>query len=107
MPETSERAFEVAQRRSLPRRLTHYLGRRLMRRVFLPGDSLADALKRAAVFVVGWGTFIGLLAWGGYRQGFLHGIGEGITFCVILFVLAVLKAPDFMRPGGSQGRDQY
>jgi hypothetical protein len=82
--------------------MIRYLGRRLMRRIFLPGDSLVDSLKRTAVFVVGWGTVIGLLAWGTYRQGILHGVGQGIAFCAVLFGLAVLKAPDFMSPGGSR-----
>jgi hypothetical protein len=71
------------------------LSLRLRRRVFLPGDSLADAVKRTAFFVIGWGSLIGILAWGAYAQGVLHGPGEGIAFCGLLFALAVLKAPDF------------
>ncbi len=59
------------------------------------------------MFVAGWGALIGLLAWGAYRQGVLHGIGDGITFCAALFLLAVLRAPDFTGPGGRRGRDQY
>jgi hypothetical protein len=78
-----------------------------MRRVIFPGDSLADAVKRTAYFVIGWGTFIGLLAWGAYRQGLLHGVGDGIVFCGVFFGLAVLAAPDFVRPGGSQRPDHY
>jgi hypothetical protein len=86
--------------------MTRSLGRRLMRRVFFPGDSLADAVKRTALFVIGWGTLIGLLAWGAYRQGILHGVGDGIVFCGVFFGLAVLKAPDFMRSGAAQRPDQ-
>jgi hypothetical protein len=77
------------------------------RRIFLPGDSLADGVKRVCGFVLGWGTLIGLLAWGAYRKGFLHGVGDGVTFCAVLFLLAFLAAPDYMRPGGPQGRNQY
>jgi hypothetical protein len=80
------------------------------RRIFLPGDSLADGLKRTCAFVLGWGTLIGLLAWGAYRQDILHGVGDGISFCAVLLllaVLAVLAAPDYTRPGGPQGRNQY
>jgi len=78
-----------------------------MRRIFLPGDSLADSVKRVRGFVLGWGTLIGLLTWGGYRRGILHGVGDGVTFCLALFLLAVLAAPGFTRPGGPQGRNQY
>jgi hypothetical protein len=83
--------------------MTRYLGRRLRRRVFFPGDSLADSVKRTALFVIGWGTLIALLAWGAYRQGLLHGVGDGIAFSAVLFGLAVFKAPDYTRPGGPQG----
>jgi hypothetical protein len=57
--------------------------------------------------VFGWGAVIGLLTWGAYRQGVLHGVGDGITFCATLFLLAVLCAPNYTRPGGPQGRNQY
>jgi hypothetical protein len=107
MQQTSEPAFGTPQPLSRPRRIARYLGRRLLRRVIFPGDSLADAVKRTAYFVIGWGAFIGLLAWGAYRQGFLHGVGDGIVFCGVFFGLAVLTAPDFVRPGGSQRPDHY
>ena len=107
MQQTSEPAFGTPQPLSRPKRIARYLGRRLMRRVFFPGDSLADVVRRTAFFVIGWGTFIGLLAWGAYRQGILHGVGDGILFCGVFFGLAVLMAPDFTRPGGSQRPNQY
>ncbi len=91
----------------LTKRMALGFARRVKRRVFLPGDSLADGVKRASVFVVGWGALIGLLAWGAYRQGILHGVGEGITFCAVLFLLAVHVAPDYSGPGGRQGRNLY
>jgi hypothetical protein len=107
MAQKRVRAFGSLQAPSLPRRVRHNLGRRLRRRVFLPGDSVADAVKRTAVFLIGWGTLIALLTWGAYRRDFLHGVGDGITFAAVLFLLAVLAAPDYMRPGGRQGRHRY
>jgi hypothetical protein len=106
MPRTSERALGQPPVR-LTERIMFGLTRRARRRIFLPGDSLADGVKRATVFVIGWGTVIGLLAWGAYRQGFLHGVGDGITFCAVLFLLAVFSAPDYMGPTGRQSRNQY
>ena len=106
MPQTSGQAFRTPEPLSRPKRMTRYLGHRLLRRVILPGDSPAAALKRAAVFVIGWGVLIGLLTWGAYRQGILHGVWEGIAFCGVLFGLAILKAPDLMQSGGSQGQNQ-
>ena len=35
--------------------------------------------------MIGWGSLIGILAWGAYAQGVLHGPGEGIAFCGLLF----------------------
>jgi hypothetical protein len=104
MPRTHSLSTGTEQSLSWPRRLTRNLGLRLRRRVFLPGDSLADAVKRTAVFVGAWGVLIGLLAWGAYTQGVLHGPGEGIVFCAALFTLAVLKAPDFTSTDGSGHR---
>lgn len=106
MPRTSERVLGQPQA-SLTKRFMLHLARRARRRIFLPGDSLADGVKRATVFVIGWGTVIGLLAWGAYRQGFLHGVGDGITFCAVLFLLAVASAPDYTGPTGRQSRNQY
>jgi hypothetical protein len=37
----------------------------------------------------------------------LLGVGDGIAFCAVLFLLAVLTAPDFMRLGGPRGHNQY
>jgi hypothetical protein len=107
MAQATEQAFRTPRPPSLPGRFFRNLGHRLRRRVFLPGDSLADAAKRASAFVIGWGALIGLLAWGAYRQGFLHGVGDGFTFCAALFLLAVLVAPDYSRPGGPRGRNDY
>jgi len=92
---------------SRTKRLMRNLTRRMKRRVFLPGDSLADGVKRMATVVLGWGTVIGLLAWGAYRQGFLHGVGDGVTFCAVLFSLAFIAAPGFMGPAGRRGRNHY
>jgi hypothetical protein len=75
-----------------------------MRMVFLPGDSLSDGPKRIGIFVLGWGGLIALFAWGGYSQGNLHGIGDGVTFCGVLFVLALLAAPGYRRPPGPPAR---
>jgi hypothetical protein len=83
------------------------LNRRVKRRIFLPGDSLFDGVKRVGSFVLGWGIVIGLFAWGAYRQGFLHGVGDGATFCAVLFFLAFIAAPGFMGPARRQGRSQY
>jgi hypothetical protein len=105
MPRTSGLPVSAERTLSWPRRLARNLGLRLRRRIFLPGDSLADAVKRTAFFVGGWGALIGLLAWGAYAQGVLHGVGEGVVFCAALFALAVLKAPDFTSTDGS-GRRQ-
>jgi hypothetical protein len=106
MPRTSERVLGQPQA-SPAKRFILGLTRRTRRRIFLPGDSLVDGVKRATVFTIGWGTVIGLLAWGAYRQGSLHGVGDGITFCVVLFLLAVTSAPDYTGPTGRQGRNQY
>jgi hypothetical protein len=83
------------------------LTRQVKRRIFLPGDTGAQAMKRAIGFVLGWGTLIGLLLWAAYQQGILHGIGDGITFCAVCFLLAFLAAPGYMRSAGQQGRSQY
>jgi hypothetical protein len=107
MAQAREQAFRTPQPASLPRRVVRNLGHRLRRRIWLPGDSFAKAVARACAFVIGWGALIGLLAWGAYRQGFLHGVGDGITFCAALFLLAVLVAPDYSRPGGPQGGNDY
>jgi len=74
-------------RRAGPKRVMRSLARRVRRRIFLPGDSLADGVKRACGFVLGLGALIGLLTWGAYRQGILHGRWRGITFCAVLFLL--------------------
>ena len=92
---------------SRTKRMVRSLTRQVKRRIFLPGDTLAQAMKRAIGFVLGWGALIGLLAWGAYQRGVLHGIGDGITFCAVLFLLAFLAAPGYMRTGGRQGPSQY
>ena len=106
MPRTRERALGHPPI-SRTKRVMLSLTRRVKRRIFLPGDSFARSVLRVCGFVLGWGTLIGLLTWGAYRRGILHGVGDGITFCAVLFLLAVLLAPDYMRPGGPQGRNQY
>jgi hypothetical protein len=103
MPQTRGVPLGTRGAVSVPGRVTRNLGLRLRRRVFLPGDSPADAIKRTAFFVVTWGTLISVLAWGAYQQGVLHGVGDGIAFCGALFALAVLKAPDFT-PSDRSGR---
>lgn len=107
MARISQRTAEKPHSPGRTKRVLRSLARRIGVRIFLPGDSLANGVKRSCAFVRGWGAFIGLLAWGAYRQGVLHGLGVGITFCAVLFLLAVLAAPDYMRPGGPRGRDQY
>ena len=107
MAQATEQAFGTPHPPGPARRVLRNLGHRIRRRVFLPGDSAAHAVKRACTFVLGWGALIGLLAWGAYRQGFLHGVGDGITFCAALFLLAVLVAPDYARAGGPQARNDY
>lgn len=82
------------------KRARQRLLRHIMRMVFLPGDSLSDGAKRICIFVLGWGGLIALFAWGGYTQGSLHGVGDGVTFCAVLFVLALLAAPGYRRPPG-------
>lgn len=91
----------------LTKRLMHYLTDRIKRRILLPGDSLADAVKRVTTFVLGWGTLITLLTLAGYHQGYLHGVGDGIVFCAFFFLLAVIWAPDYSSPRGSPSRNQY
>jgi hypothetical protein len=83
------------------------LARQMKRRIALAGDTRPQTVKRIIGFVLGWGTLIGLVTWGAYQQGILHGIGDGITFCAVLFLLAFLAAPGYMRPGGPQGRSPY
>jgi hypothetical protein len=96
MAKIRERALQQQQTTAgRTRRVVRSLTRRARRRIFLPGDSLADGVKRACVFMVGWGAVIGLLTWAGYRQGLLHGVGDGITFAAVLFLLAVLSAPNY------------
>ena len=104
MPQTSGVPLGTSQTVSRPSRVPRSLGLRLRRGAFLPGDSLADAVKRTAVLVTAWGTLIGVLAWGASALGVLHSVGEGIAFCGILFALAVLKAPDFTNTDGSGHR---
>jgi hypothetical protein len=107
MAQINQRTTEKPPSPGRTKRVLKSVARRIRLRIFLPGDSLADGVKRSSAFVLGWGAFIGLLAWGAYRQGVLHGVGDGITFCAVLFLLAVLAAPDYMRPGGPRGRNQY
>jgi dolichol kinase len=83
---------------SLARRAWRRLAKRIVNLVYAPGDSLADISKRAAVFILGWGSFISLLTWAGYRNGNLHGVGEGILWACGLFLAAVLFAPDYLTP---------
>jgi hypothetical protein len=104
--DTKEWATEKPSK-GLAKRVMRSLTKRLTRRIFLPGDSLGDAVKRVSAFVLGWGSFIALLTWGGYRQGYLHGVGDGFAFFGVLFVLGVIVAPGFIRSGGPQGRNEY
>ncbi len=83
---------------SLARRAWRRLSRRVVNLVYAPGDTLADVSKRAAVFILGWGGFIGLLTWGGYRNGNFHGVADGVLFACGLFLLAVLAAPGYLTP---------
>ena len=100
--------WSVGQARPrLPTRFMHALVKRVKRRVVFPGDAPIDVAKRVATFVLGWGAVIALLTWGGYSQGILHGLGDGVWFCVVLFGLALVFSPDYSQPGGSQSRTQY
>jgi hypothetical protein len=78
---------------SLVGRTWRRLIRRTVRIFYVQGDTRAQVSKRTAVFVVGWGCFIGLLTWAGYNNGVLHGTGDGILTFSILFALALLTAP--------------
>jgi hypothetical protein len=76
---------------------------RVRRNLFPPGATLAQSLKGIAGFVVGWGTVIGLLIWGGYHQGYLRGPVAGVVLGGILFGLAILYSPDWRQPVGPPG----
>ncbi len=89
---------DAEQPASLGRRACRRLTKRIVRMVYLPGDTLAEVSKHSAVFVLGWGGFIGLLTWAGYRKGNLRGVAEGILWFCGLFVLAVLAAPGYLSP---------
>ncbi|HEV3280834.1 MAG TPA: hypothetical protein VG032_04430 [Acidimicrobiales bacterium] len=75
-------------------------------RGLFPGDTVTEVSKRIGVFLLGRGGFIGLLTWAGYRNGNLHGVGEGILFFGALFVSAVLFAPDYLSPRRPRRRRQ-
>jgi hypothetical protein len=83
------------------------LARRLGRRFIFPGDTTRSSAKRLLVFVVGWGVFLALLLWGGYRQGRLRGISDGLICGAILTVVALVLAQGVIRPPGPNGRDPY
>lgn len=86
------------QQAGLGRRAVRKLTRRIVNLVYSPGDTPADVSKRAAMFILGWGAFIGLLTWAGYRNGNFHGAGEGILWFCGLFLAAALFAPDYLTP---------
>ena len=88
---------------SLVRRTWRRLVKRTIRIFYIQGDTLAQVSKRIAAFVVGWGCFIGLLTWAGYRNGYLHGVDDGILSVCILFALALLTAPGYL--GSRRERD--
>ena len=81
---------------SLVRRTWRRLVKRTIRIFYIQGDTLSQVSKRIAGFVVGWGCFIGLLTWAGYRNGYLHGVDGGILSVCILFALALLTAPGYL-----------
>jgi hypothetical protein len=83
---------------SLARRAWRRLTSRIVNLFYAPGDTLAEISKRIAVFTLGWGAFIGLLTWAGYRNGNLHGVAEGVLWFCGLFILAVLAAPGYLSP---------
>ena len=91
MEERSSAGQKVSWRRRFWRRLTM----RVMLLVYQPGDTVSDVAKRVPIFVLGWGGFIALLTWAGYRHGDFHGVGDGIVFAGGLFLLAVLAAPGY------------
>lgn len=87
---------------SLAIRTWRKLVRRIVRIFHRQGDTRAQVSKRIAVFLVGWGCFIGLLTWAGYKNGILHGVGDGIVSFCVLFVLALLTAPGYLVLGASE-----
>jgi hypothetical protein len=86
------------KRANLATRAWRRLTRRVVNLFYAPGDTLADVSKRAAVFILGWGGFIGLLTWAGYRNGNFHGATEGSLWFCGLFLASVLFAPDYLTP---------
>jgi hypothetical protein len=72
--------------------------RRLKRTVILPGDTVATSAKRITAFVVGWGAFLALILWGGYHQGWLHGVGDGFILGAVFTVVAVLLGRNAITP---------
>ena len=68
------------------------VGRRLKRLFVLPGDTLATSARRIVAFVVGWGALLGLILWGGYHQGRLHGVRVGLILGAVFTILAILTA---------------
>jgi hypothetical protein len=87
----------------LAKRTGRSLIRRGRRNLFPPGATFAQSLQGIAAFVLGWGTLIGLLIWGGYHQGYLRGPTAGIVLAGILFGLAILYSPDLRQPVGPPG----
>jgi hypothetical protein len=90
-----EERSSAGQKLSLRRRLWRRLTKRVTLLVYQPGDTVGDVAKRVSVFVLGWGGFIALLTWAGYRHGDFHSVGDGIVFACGLFLLAVLVAPGY------------
>jgi hypothetical protein len=91
MEERSSGGQKVSPRRRFWRRLT----KRVTVLVYQPGDKVGDVAKRVSIFVFGWGAFIALLTWAGYRHGDFHGVGDGAVFACGLFILSVLAAPGY------------
>jgi hypothetical protein len=87
---SDEQPFSVA------RRVWRRVVNRTVRRFYVQGDALGRVFKRMAAFLLGWGCAIGLLTWAGYRNGTLHGVGDGVLSVVVLFALALLFSAGYL-----------
>jgi hypothetical protein len=80
----------------LVRRVWRRVINRSIRHFYVQGDTAAKILTRMAAFFVGWGCVIGLLTWAGYRNGTLHGLGDGVLSVVVLFTLALISSGGYL-----------
>jgi hypothetical protein len=74
--------------------------RRVKRIVFRPGATPARALRGVSLFLLGWGVPTAIFLSAGYAQGYLRGVGDGMTAGAVLFVVTLVFSLSRRQPAG-------